>query len=410
MLRVGVLSRYCCSATLARLADEMLTPGLVLLVQLRTGHPQEVGLVTGAWTLPSLVSGPVLGAWLGRLRRRALALAAGQLVVALSAIALVLSVGRTPVLVPILIAAVGGVVVPGTSGGFTSLVPSLAPGAAFGRLNRMDATTFNLSSIAGPALVGTLAATIGPGPALLAVSAIATAGAVAALSIPGTPVGTTAADPAGILATVRAGLTQVVSSPPLRGATLASVIGWGSVGMLVVVLPLFADKLDGHPTHSGYLWTAIELGCLVSTLTLARRETQRPERRVLICTACFGVALLGWPLATSLPVALPLLVIAGIASGPTLPALFATRQRYTQPALLSQVSTTGASLKVGAFALGSVIGGALAPGLGPSRVIVVVAAAQLVAAGLGWLATRVPATAPEVLPAGAPAGEDARPG
>jgi predicted MFS family arabinose efflux permease len=129
----------------------------------------------------------------------------------------------------------------------------------------------------------------------------------------------------------------------------------------------------------------LELGCLISTLTMVRGATRRPERRVLVCTALFGMVMLSWPLAPSLPVALPLLLVAGIASGPTLPALFAARQQYSPPALLSQVSTTGASLKIGAFALGSVIGGALVPGLGPSRVIVVVGAAQLVAAGLGWL-------------------------
>ena len=182
--REGVLGRYCTAATLARLADEMLTPGLVLLVLLRTGHPQEVGLVTGAWTLPSLASGPMFGAWLGRLRHRARALAAGQLVVAISSLALVLTVGRTPIVVPVVLAAIGGIVVPGTTGGFTSLVPSLAPGSSFSRLNRMDATTFNLSSIGGPALVGALAATVGPATALVVVSGIAAAGAAAALAIP----------------------------------------------------------------------------------------------------------------------------------------------------------------------------------------------------------------------------------
>jgi MFS family permease len=381
---VGVLGRYCTAATLARLADEMLTPGLVLLVLLRTGHPQEVGLVTGAWTLPSLASGPIFGAWLGRLRHRARALAAGQLVVAISSLALVLTVGRTPIVVPVLLAAIGGIVVPGTTGGFTSLVPSLAPGSSFSRLNRMDATTFNLSSIGGPALVGTLAATVGPATALVVVSGIAAAGAAAALAIPpGAPVA--AEQHASLAATVRAGLHQVVSVAPLRGATLASVLGWGSVGMLYVVLPLYAGRISGRPTYSGYLWTALEIGCLVSTLTLTRRDTGRPDRRVLICTAAFGIVLFSWPLAPSLPVALPLLLLAGIASGPTLPALFATRQQYSPPDLLSQVSTTGASLKIGAFALGSVLGGVLAPSLGASRVIVVVAAAQLLGAGLGWV-------------------------
>lgn len=386
---MGVLGRYCTAATLARLADEMLTPGLVLLVLLRTGHPQEVGLVTGAWTLPSLVSGPVFGAWLGRLRHRARALAAGQLVVAVSALALVLTVGRTPIVVPVVLAALGGVVVPGTTGGFTSLVPSLAPesaspGATLNRLNRMDATTFNLSSIGGPALVGALAATIGPASALLVVCGIAAAGAAAALTIPpGAPAH--GERPVGIAAAVRAGLRQVVSEPPLRAATLTSALGWGSVGMLAVVLPLYAARVGGQPTYSGYLWTALEVGCLISTLTMARKDTRRPERRVLITTAAFGLVMLGWPLAPSLWVALPLLLLAGIASGPTLPALFAARQQYSPPGLLSQVSTTGASLKIGAFALGSVLGGVLAPGLGAGRVIVVVAVMQLVAAGLGWL-------------------------
>jgi MFS family permease len=381
---MGVLGRYCAAATLARLADEMLTPGLVLLVLLRTGHPQEVGLVTGAWTLPSLASGPILGAWLGRLRHRARALAAGQLVVAASSLALVLTVGRTPIVVPVIVAAIGGVVVPGTTGGFTSLVPGLAPGATFSRLNRMDATTFNLSSIGGPALVGTLAAIVGPAQALLAVCGIAVAGAAAALTIPpGAPVSTD--ERIGIVATVRAGLRQVVTEPPLRAATLTSVLGWGAVGMLAVVLPLYAARIGGRATYSGYLWTALEVGCLVSTLTIARRDTSRPDRRVLVCTAAFGVVLFSWPLAPSLPVALPLLLLAGIASGATLPALFATRQQYSPPGLLSQVSTTGASLKIGAFALGSVLGGTLAPALGPGWVIVLVGLVQLVAAGLGWL-------------------------
>jgi MFS family permease len=389
---MGVLGRYCTAATLARLADEMLTPGLILLVLLRTGHPQEVGLVTGAWTLPSLVSGPVFGAWLGRMRQRARALAAGQLVVAASALALVLTVGRTPIVVPVLLAAIGGIAVPGTTGGFTSLVPSLAPGSGFHRLNRMDATTFNLSSIAGPALVGTLAATIGPAQALLIVCVVAAAGAAAALTIPaGEPISgseSVGGESIGIGAAVRAGLRQVVTEPPLRGATLASVLGWGAVGMLAVVLPLYAAGIGGKATYSGYLWTALEVGCLVSTLTLARGETRRPDRRVLICTATFGLIMLTWPLAPTLPVALPLLFLAGIASGPTLPALFATRQQYSPPGLLSQVSTTGASLKIGAFALGSVLGGALAPGLGAGRVIVLVAIAQLVGAGLGWSLSR----------------------
>jgi hypothetical protein len=77
-------------------------------------------------------------------------------------------------------------------------------------------------------------------------------------------------------------------------------------------------------------------------------------------------------------------VVAGIAEGPNLPAVFAARQRYSPERLLAQVSTTGASLKIGAFALGSVVSGALTGPIGPSAVILLAGLGQLAAVTVGW--------------------------
>jgi hypothetical protein len=74
--------------------------------------------------------------------------------------------------------------------------------------------------------------------------------------------------------------------------------------------------------------------------------------------------------------------------------VFAARQRYTPAPLLAQVSTTGASLKIGGFAVGSALSGVIVPVLGPTVVILLVAAGQLAAAILGWLAAATPAAEP----------------
>jgi hypothetical protein len=64
------------------------------------------------------------------------------------------------------------------------------------------------------------------------------------------------------------------------------------------------------------------------------------------------------------------------------------------------VATTGASLKIAAFAVGSAVGGVLTPLLGADRVILVVTCGQLVAAALGLVTSRaVRAPAPSDAPA-----------
>ena len=66
---------FCAAASLARLAEEMFSVAVVLLVLARTGSAALAGATVAAATLPSVVTGPLLGAWLDRTARRRLALA-----------------------------------------------------------------------------------------------------------------------------------------------------------------------------------------------------------------------------------------------------------------------------------------------------------------------------------------------
>jgi hypothetical protein len=89
-----------------------------------------------------------------------------------------------------------------------------------------------------------------------------------------------------------------------------------------------------------------------------------------------------------------LIGLGGVVSGPLLVATFAMRQRYTPRNLLAQVSTAGASVKIGAYALGASAGGWLVPAAGARWGLVIVAALHGVAALAGYVAGRGRALAP----------------
>jgi MFS family permease len=374
------------AATLARTADEMVGLSVVLLVLDRTGSAALAGAAVAGYTLPAVATGPLLGAWLtGAGRRAPWALAANDLVLAGVAVGLVLAVGHVPVVVVVALTFCAGVTLPLTSAGYSSLLPGMVGRAALPGANTLDAVSVNGPAIAGPAVAGTLAATLGPGVAVLGVAVTALCGAAATLFLRAT-VTTRAARRPDLLRLARTGLTHLVRTPPLRGATLVSAISLGGVGLLVVALPARMTALGSGPASAGYLWTAFECGGLLSILLIGPRLREiAPERVVYVTVAGYGVLLAVLAVMPSVATTLVVAALAGFAEGPTLPAVFAARQRHSPDHLLAQVATTGASLKIGVFALGSALSGTLTGVLGPTGMILLAAAAQLVAVGAGRL-------------------------
>src|SRR5437867_10115307 len=96
------------TATLTRFADEMFSVGAVLLVLERTGSAALAGATVAAITLPSVVTGPVLGAWLDRSGRRRNLMIADQVIAASTLVALVLLTGHGPDwIIPLIVVAAG---------------------------------------------------------------------------------------------------------------------------------------------------------------------------------------------------------------------------------------------------------------------------------------------------------------
>ncbi len=146
------------TATITRLADDMFSVGVVLLVLERTDSPGLAGATVAAVTLPSIVTGPLLGAWLDRSGRRRSVMMLDQVLAASTLVGIVVLAGNAPNWTLPLVALVAGSTWPLSFGGFTSLIPVIVPDELLAQANALEATSFNFAVIGGPALAGTISA------------------------------------------------------------------------------------------------------------------------------------------------------------------------------------------------------------------------------------------------------------
>jgi hypothetical protein len=170
---------YLAGAALARVGDEMSGPALLLAGLATTGSAASASALLAGLTVSAAAGGPVFGALLdrsarpGRVLATALALYASGLAVVLA------SLGRLPVACTVLLAVPTGLLGPALSGGWTSQLPLVVGPDALARAHALDAMTFSLASLLGPALAGAVADLCG------ATAGVEAAVALIALALPG---------------------------------------------------------------------------------------------------------------------------------------------------------------------------------------------------------------------------------
>ena len=336
----------------------MFSVGVVLFILDRTDSAALAGATVAAVTLPSLVTGSLLGACMDLTgRRRTLMIVDGLLMIAtVGAIAGL--TGHAPDWVIPLCALAGGLTWPLSFGGFSSLIAVLVPAPLVPQANALEASSFNSALVLGPALAGGLSAAVDPiAPLLVQIGLTALAllliARIPRLDHPRERDGRT------LTGVAISGVKLLVRSPPLRAVTAAGSLSLSGLGLLVVAFPFFAEEHLGEERGAaGLLWAAFALGSMTGALLLVRLQHRfEPERIVLGSLAGFGTLMLLWPLQSSLAVMLVVVAVAGVLDGPGLTATFATRQRHVPPDLQGQVFTTAVGFKVGSLALGSAIGG-----------------------------------------------------
>ncbi|MFE2599749.1 MFS transporter [Streptomyces sp. NPDC059396] len=366
---------YVVGAAVARTGDEMSGPALLLAGLAITGSAFTATLLLAGITVSAAVGGPVFGVLLDRSPRpgRLLAVALGAYASAL--VLILLSIGRVPVVATLLIAACAGLLGPALSGGWTAQLPYVVGEKDLPRFTALDAMTFNAASLLGPAAAGAVAGAVGA-PAGVIVSATLIGTAVPAAwrlpvpslpppfqpppaPLPPLPLRPSARTP--LTADIRAGVRAIVRTPPLARATAVSAISCVGQGMFVACSPLLGERVFGAAGHGVLLLSGVAVSALSANAVLARcpRLMRRPDTVLRCGTLVLAVAFL--LAATGRPV--PLIVaalIAGLGEGPQLAALFAVRHREAPERLRAQIFTTGASLKITAFALGATLTAPLA--------------------------------------------------
>ncbi|WP_245783258.1 MFS transporter [Amycolatopsis sacchari] len=373
-----MLGRYLAGAALARTGDELSGPAVLLLGISVTGTPGAASALLTGLTASSALGGPVFGAFLDRVARPGLLLAATLAWYALGLALVLLALGHLPLPAVVTLAVVTGLGNPAVSGGWTSQLPA-APGD-LPRATALDAATFNVASLAGPALAAVVADRFG------AATAVAVAAAMMALAMPAAwslPARRTSRGRAHWTA----GLTVLVRRRALLRATVTSTISYGGLGMVVVCYPLVGASRLGGASRGALLLAVVAGAALLTDAVLARRPWRgRPDTLVFASTVVLATSAVGTALGG--PVLLVLsAVLAGLAEGPQLTALFAVRHREAPEHLRAQVFTIGASVKITGFAAGTALGGALAGS--PTTCLLAVAAVQLAAAA-AYAAVRTP--------------------
>ncbi|MGW3941508.1 MFS transporter [Streptomyces phaeochromogenes] len=393
MKRRYAMGSFLAGAAAARAGDEMSGPALLLAGYAVGGSATEASALLAGITVSAAVGGPLLGALLdrsprpGRLLARALALYGTGLVLIL------LSLGRLPLELTVLIAVFTGLLGPALSGGWTAQLPRVVPRERMPRANALDAMTFSLASLVGPALAGALAHLLGAPAAVVASAALIAFALPAAWTLPmgrdqdqdrdrdqDQDRGRDKTPPAASLtADLAAGIRAITHTRPLARATLASVVSCTGLGMLITCTPLLGERAFGSAAEGTLLLTCTAVSALAANAVLARRpRTIAPDTIIWSSTLLLAVALV--LSATGHPV----LVVAaalttGVGEGPQLAALLAIRHRESPERLRSQVFTTGASLKITGFALGAAVAGPLATHSLPTALLTA-AGVQLVAA------------------------------
>ncbi len=368
-------SAYLAARTFSVLGAQMTAVTVGWQVYVRTGSALALGVVGLLQVVPVLLLAPWAGRYADRANRRAI-LVVTHGVRAACALGLFLT-DRCPdwplaVLYAILV--VDGVALSFQSPATQALMPSLVPVDLLSHAVAWRVVSFEISSIAGPALAGFLIGWSGLSSAYAAAAAL---GAVSVVSLLALKRHRPAALSSGSLfgaspgESLWTGFRYVWERPVLRGA-LALDLFAVLFGGATALLPVFArDILEVGPEGLGILRAAPSAGALVMSLGLLhRRPMTRAGRSLLFCVAGYGVCMTAFGLSTSFPLSATLLFASGLFDAVSVVIRHTILQAMTPDVMRGRVSAVNGVFIQTSNQLGEFESGVAAALLGAARSVV----------------------------------------
>ena len=359
----------------------------LLAVLALEASPAQMGFLRAAGSAPAFLLGLAAGAWLDRVRRRPVLIAADvgrALVLALIPAAALAGALRIELLYAV--AFLAGALSIAFDVAYMAYLPSLVTRDELVEGNAKLSATASLAQTAGQSLGGVLVQTLGAPVAILidAASYLASAVAVWAIRAPEPPT-VPAAERRALLAEIAEGGRFVWTHPLLKWIAAYLVAHFFAVNVFLSVVVLYLVRERGlAPAAYGAITAALGLGSLIGALAARPLAARIGGGRTIVAGALVdGVALLLVPAAgggrASVAVAAALSYF-GLGLGVLLMSVnqMSLRQSITPDGLQGRMNATFRTANLGAALAGSLLGGALGSTIGLR--------ATLLAGGLGVLA------------------------
>jgi MFS family permease len=363
LLRRRGMPEVLLATCLSRLAGQMVTLAIILYTLDHFHDAALVGWVAFASLAPGLAVSPLAGALLDRIG----VISAIAIDMAVSAILLFVLVAvsvegamSTPLM--LLLVALFSLTSPLSASAVRVLIPKLVPPDGLDRANALDAGSYAVIGVVGPALTGVLFSFVGSHFCFLIIGVLYVFAAVSLWPLAGHP-SLSRSQPAGTLVhEALAGVAHVFHHRSLRGLAVAYSLYQVSMGVLIVVVPISLTREIGVGAEAatGGLFAVAGLAGGLGALVTGQLRTVNRERQFIALGALVTAAAI-FPLGASFGLRglVVAVVIVGFCAGPVDVGLLSLRQRRTEPRWLGRVLAVSMSLNLSGLPMGSALGGIL---------------------------------------------------
>ena len=376
------LALYATVGSFGRAASNGL-PSAILLGFIGAGSTASAGaIVIAALSGVAALAGPFVGAGLDRMAQPRRGYQGGLILVSIGVAVLAIGTGVWPIWTLIIVAGLTGLVQPVIVGAWSAQVRRIVPDVPAARVYAVDVGTYNVAEIAGPALVSIAFVVDTAIPGAASLDAVLILYLLAALLMPLVPIpprsATTDAPVEPLLRTL-ARLSVLWRSIPLRRNTVMGVVSFGAIAFCVISTPLLSEEFTGDPGYGPLLLASIAVGALIGSIVQARRPItwRGPGTVSVLSTLTLGVLFLGLAVVPSITWAFAIAVVFGMVQAMQLTSMFRVRDRESPAESRGMVFVASASLRTAAFAIGSLVAGALVASWGWRWLLVVAAGIEV---------------------------------
>ncbi len=355
------------AGTVSTLGDGIRYVAFPLLTAELTRDPRAVTAVAAAGYLPWLLFGLVGGAVVDRVDRRVLMWRTDVVrALVVAGFTALVAAQQTSVLLIAAMTFVLGTAQVLFDNADSALLPMIVPSAALERANSLLVTSQTLMSTLIGAPVGGLLYALAPALPPLADAVTFGLAALLVLAIPGSFSARTGPGGTTVWQEIGTGLRWLWRDRVLRTLTLLLGLSGLTFAAAEAVLVLYAlEVLKGGTLTFTVLLMAFAVGGLAGSLVTSRLRLLLGLRPLVLGAALLQAAGIGWVgVVSSLPAALPALVLVGACNLVWNVAVMSERQRRVPAELLGRVTSAYRMVGIGSNPVGALLGGAVARGWG----------------------------------------------